>query len=169
MRRPRFKARDERDRLAFRDYVIGRLHEDERHLREESEGLLGGSRPPVSSEARRKDELDKAKQLARAGDPEPLRKIVAADMRDTEIAEFIYAPKRARGQRDHVGLAYREFSKSIVIDTVRRIRQILREDFGAVKRRADYGFSVEEIAGEVHRMIAEEVQKIMKKARPGPR
>jgi hypothetical protein len=125
MRKPRFKARDERDRLAFRDYVIGRLYEDDQYFNERVrhwDGIL----PRVSPGARRKVELHKAKQLARAGDAEPLRKIVAAVMRDPEIAEFIYTPKRARGQRNHAGLAYREFSKSIVIDTVRRIRQILR-------------------------------------------
>jgi hypothetical protein len=30
-----------------------------------------------------------------------------------------------------------------------------------------YGFSVEEIAGKVHRMTADEVRRIMKKACPG--
>jgi hypothetical protein len=162
MKKPPFKARNECDRLAFRDYVIARLLESDQN--DERYKHWDGTVPPIPPETRRQAVLDWAKQEARLGNPDPLRKIVSEVLSDPEIAEFICRPKRKRGQRNHVGLGFREFHRSIVIDTVRRIRELLREDFGTVKRRPEYGFSVEEIAGEIFRRPPDEIAQIMKKA-----
>jgi hypothetical protein len=162
IKKPPFKARNKRDRLAFRDYVISRLLVRDQY--DERYEHWDGTVPSLPPEARRKAVLDWAKQEARLGKPEPLRKIVSEVMSDPEIAEFICRPKRKRGQRNHLG--FREFARLTVIDTVRRIRDILREDFCAVNRRPEYGFSVEEIAGEIFRRPASEIAQIMKKAPP---
>jgi hypothetical protein len=163
MKKPPFKARNERDRLAFRDYVIWRLVASDQYATELTNERYGTS-PPVPPEALRKAVLHRAKDEARRGDPELLRKIVSTVMSDPEIAEFISRPKRKRGQRNHVHLPFRKFGRSIVIDTVWRIKDILRQDFGAVNRRPEYGFSVEEIAGEIFRRPPGEIAQIMKKA-----
>jgi hypothetical protein len=144
----------------MREYVLGRLFEDA-HTNNRKPQLL-----PVSPD----DVYASAKRVARGGNLQPLGELLSHVMDDPEIVTFLAVPPRGRGKRKNdrrrqLFLLIRS-SETLVVETVRGIRQIWREDFGQVKRDSRYDESAEKIAGSVSGLSEQAVLQIMKKARP---
>ena len=155
---PPFHARNEADRAAMRDYVFGRWFEPS--LREPTRELIRLRNDPYSD----------AKRAARKGNLQPLGELLSAVMDDPEIVAFLAVPPRGRGKRKDSRqrqlLFLERASELPLIDLVRGIRQIWREDFGKVKRDPRSDEFAEKIAGYVYGLSERAVQQIMKKARP---
>jgi hypothetical protein len=108
-----------------------------------------------------------AKSAARNGNLQPLAKLLATVMDDQEIADFIAVPPHGRGRRPSRADHFRQYGREGIIDTVRRIRAIWREDYGQVKRNRQFDDSAEKLAAEIHGHGLDEqaVLQIMKKAK----
>ena len=111
-----------------------------------------------------KSALERAKGLARRGDPVLLGWLISRILGDPELAEFVGEPKRLRGQRkpyrgktDDDGKDPVEiFIENLTFDlawTIKRIRRIWHRDFGRVKRHTSDGASAKEIAGAYRNRI----------------
>jgi hypothetical protein len=162
---PPFHARNEADRAAMKAYLIARLYEHDPYYdldqpgAYEAQATLSRDTYEVQS-----DPYATAKQAARKGNLKPLGELLSAVLDDPEIPAFLAVPPRGRGKRknDRRQWAVRYYRLE-VINTVRRIRQIWREDFGRVKRNIQYDDSAEKIAGEIHGLSEDQVLQIMKK------
>jgi hypothetical protein len=148
--KPLFHASNDADRKEMKDYIFFRLYADD-GLNDDRHG------EPLPTDA-----YTLAKVAARNGNLKPLAKILSAAMDDPEIVAFLAVPPRGRGRRP--SRPFKRFARSGVIDIVRRIRKIWREDFGQVKRDRQYDDSAEKIAGEIYHMSERTVRMIMKKA-----
>jgi hypothetical protein len=141
-------------------HVLARLYEDDAWLEEHRTPPMPPTWPRGFPASLR---YAAAKQQARSGNVEPLRKLVVAATGDPEIGEFIVKPRGTRGARLDLKASapFRRYGEEGIIATVRRIRQILREETGKL-----YGHtsSVEEIAAELFQTEPEKIRQIMKKA-----
>lgn len=156
---PPFHASNEADRDAMREHVLSRLFEDDIDNRnwERIKTL------PLQAS----DIFASEKRAARKGNVQPLAELLSTVMDDPEIAAFIAMPPRGRGKRKNDRLhRLKKAVEKEVIDTVRRVRQIWREDFGKVKRDRNFDESAEKIAAYVYRLSEDEVLQIMRKASP---
>lgn len=146
----------------MKEYVLGRLYEDD-VLDDDRDLELLRLLPGIDAYAT-------AKAAARNGNLKPLAKILSAAMDDPEIVAFLAVPPRGRGRRPSCPFEWFARSGVIdgVIDTVRRIRKIWRQDFGRVKRDRQYDDSAEKIAAEIYGLSEHAVRQIMKKAAPLP-
>jgi hypothetical protein len=123
--------------------------------------------PPGKSSPTRLERLERAKQLARAGNAAPLQSLLVRYFDDPELAEFIQSPKRKRGQRrsyhDPNVLVAQRFARlgvrGVVAD-VKRIRALWRQHYGRWKRRGQV--SAEEIAGLRHGKSEDQVRAAIK-------
>jgi hypothetical protein len=92
-----------------------------------------------------------AKQHARGGDLEPLRKLYP------EIAEFIAKPKIKRVRRPFAMLkAIRRTNRRDKADTIRRIREIIQDEIGQTRVDAEL---VAYIAAKVLKTTPQEIEK----------
>jgi hypothetical protein len=165
---PPFHARNEADRVAMREHVLGRFFEDpdnrEYVLARLFEDACNRKRQPLPD-----DVYANAKRAARQGNLQPLAELLSTVMDDPEIVAFLAVPPRGRGKRkdDRRRQIFflKRASETTLIELVRGIRQIWREDFGKVKRDSRFDDSAEKIAGYVYRLSEHEVLQIMKKAR----
>jgi hypothetical protein len=160
MEKPPFKASNAAERQAMIDWVIMRLREED-ELADEHHNRWDGTYAPG---ALLKSELDRAKGLARRGEPAPLGRLISEILDDPELAEFVGEPKRVRGQRKPYRGKTDDDGKNpfeILIEhlkfdlawTVERIRRIWRHDFHRVKRHASDGATAEQIAGVYRDLI----------------
>jgi hypothetical protein len=165
---PPFHADNEADRVAMREYVLGRVFEDvdQDYVRARLlEAADNRKRQPLPD-----DVYASAKRAAREGNLQPLGELLSVVMDDPEIVAFLAVPPRGRGKRKNNRqrqlLFLERAANTTVVDLVRGIRQIWREDFGKVKRNSQYDESAEKIAGYVYGLSEQAVLQIMKKARP---
>jgi hypothetical protein len=158
--KPPFKASSAAERQAMIDWVIMRLRQED-ELVDEQQNRWDGTYAPG---ALRKSSLERAKWLARRGEPVLLGRLISRILGDPELAEFAGEPKRVRGQRkpyrgktDDDGKnpfeIFGEHFKFDLAGTVERIRRIWRHDFHRVKRHASDGATAEEIAGVYRNLI----------------
>jgi hypothetical protein len=155
--KPPFHASNEAEREEMWVYILSRLCE------EEDRGDLPQANPQEQKAILKRLTYKTAKSAARRGNLEPLAKHLTAITGDSEIAAFLRVPARGRGKRkDQEIVFFGRYSRSEVIDTVRRIRQIWRDEFGRVKRDPGFDDSAEKIASELHGLSEDEVQQIMK-------
>ena len=157
---PPFHASNEAERQEMKDYILFRMYADD--------GLDDNRdwSAPLPDDAAIAVAYARAKSAARNGNLKPLAKMLSDIMDDQEITDFLAVPRRGRGRRPSRANFFRDYWRDGVIDTVRRIRQIWREDFGQVKRDRQYDDSAEKIAAEIHGHGLDEraVRQIMKKA-----
>jgi hypothetical protein len=156
--KPPFHARNESDRVAMKEYVLGRLYEDD-VLNDDRDLELLRLLPGIDAYAT-------AKAAARNGNLKPLAKILSAAMDDPGLVAFLAVPPRCRGKPS---CPFKRFARRGVIDTVRRIHTIWRQDFGQKKRDRRNDDSAEKIAAEIYGLSEHAVRQIMKKAAPLPK
>jgi hypothetical protein len=170
---PPFHARNETDRAEMKAYLIARLYEHDPYYDLDQPGAYEAqailSRDAYATLSR-DDPYPAAKRAARKGNLRPLSELLSHVLDDPEIVAFLAVPPRGRGKRKNdrrrqLSLLIRS-SETLVVQMVRRIRQIWREDFGRVNRDSQYDESAEKIAGSVSGLSEKAVLQIMKKARP---
>lgn len=149
--KPPFHARNKTERAEMKHYVLARLYENDWLVDDANRHW-----EPVPI-----DTYALAKAAARRGNLQPLAKILITVMNDPGITDFLAVPRRERGRRVN---PFKQYGDEGVVETVRRIRQIRREDFGLVKRDRQYDLSAEAIAGEVYGLDERVVKQLMKKA-----
>ncbi len=106
-----------------------------------------------------------AKQQARNGNLEPLRKILADLTGDPDIADFIAQPSPPswpkHKRKDYARYKpFLEHAKRAQGDTIRRIREIIQEQTG---KSYGIGELVIEIAAKVLKCEPEEVRELIKR------
>jgi hypothetical protein len=158
---PPFHARNEAERQDMKDYLCCRMYADDGA--DEHRDWYA----PLPPDAAFAAALCSAKSAARNGNLQPLAKLLSTVMGDREITDFIAVPPRGRGRQPSRADHFRQYGREGIIDTVRRIRQIWREDFGRVKRNRQYDDSAEKIAAEIlgHGLDEQAVRQLMKKAK----
>ena len=119
--------------------VLYRLYEDD-DLAPEPDWELLRRLPPLPFKALAKDCYDSAKRSTRDGNLKPLGKLLSAITGDPDIVAFLAVPRRKRGQRRYKGFFFERYDRSRVIETVRKIRQILRDETGKAYRRRGEDF-----------------------------
>ena len=175
--RPPFHAENEADRLAMKEFLLWRLFKDDarddgqdKALARLCEELQSGWEALSLWRLRQSGgTYAAAKSAARTGNIQPLGEFLSDITGDSEIVAFLRVPPRGRGKRKNdrrrQAFLYKRYFRSIIIETVRHIRQIWREDYGLVKRQERFDDSAEKIAGEIYGLSEDEVKQIMKKAR----
>jgi hypothetical protein len=161
--KPPFHASNEAERQEMKNYILCRMYTDD-GFEEHCDWSA-----PLPNDAAFAHAYLGAKTAARNGNLKPLAKLLSKVMGDPEIVAFLTVPPRPRGRRPSRAEIFRAYGNEGVIDTVRRIRQIWREDFGQVKRDRQYDDSAEKIAAEICGLDEQVVRQIMKKASPSRR
>jgi hypothetical protein len=149
---------DKDDLLAF---VYSRLYADDD---DRLEKWLATAPPKDVVAWQAKHAYSFAKQQARKGDLEPLRKILVDLTGDSSLAEFIARPARPSWpkhvRKDYAGARpFKDFAREIQGDTVRRIRELVPEKTGGHRNSG----LVIEIAAKVLKCPEEEIREIIKR------
>jgi hypothetical protein len=149
---PPWKANNKKDYQAMIDAVVAELLTEDEHSEVQVARWDGTMAPGVAFAGA----LYAVKVSARRGDLEPLRRFLS-DL-DPEIAEFINAPLRVRGQRRPRSLCWEQLEAnreaSDQANDVERVRGIWRRKYqGRWKRHASDGPSAEEIVTAYHAII----------------
>jgi hypothetical protein len=146
---PPWKANNKKDRQAMIYAVVAELLIEDEHAESQVAQWDGTMAPEVTFGGA----LYAAKASARRGDLERLRRLLS-DI-DPEIAEFINAPPRVRGQHRPRPPSWEQMEAnreaSDQANDVERVRKIWRRNYdGRWKRHASDGPSAEEIVAAYH-------------------
>ena len=161
------KTRDrELDELA--KHVAARLyHEGSADHVEQWRHEWWAAQPPATpeeiAERQKRDDLRRAKQLARDGDLEALCDFLVRSHDDPELADFVAVPPRPKHARADYARArpFKEYGKDERHDTVQRIRKILQEETDRI--RID-GLVIE-VASRILKCAPEEIAELIKRGK----
>jgi hypothetical protein len=163
---PPWQATDKRERDQMKEWVIAQLNDQdaEAGMRQHELDAARDYHAPLPEEEQQRLWFDKVIRKARRGDVRALRVLGwMVSQIDPRIAEFIQPLKRVRGRRrSYPRRSFRRFWAIMIVDDVRRVRELWQAKYHKWKRRRGLRPTAAEIIAERRGCTEDDVMAAMK-------